>query len=106
MLKITRDETKVEQRWTLSGRLSGPWVGELRTAWERARLDATKARVVDLSDVVSLDEDGEHLLRTMKADGARFAARGVCMKHILAHLRSNAKPALRKALAHLNRNSV
>ncbi len=106
MLKITRNETEVEQRWTLSGRLSGPWVGELHSAWERARGDSTKTHLVDLTDVISLDENGERLLRTMKAEGARFVARGVCMKHILAHLRSNAKPALRKALAHLNGDSV
>ena len=105
MLKITREETELEQRWTLCGRLSGPWVGELRSAWERGRGGANKLQRVDLTDVVSVDEDGERLLRAMKADGATFVARGVCMRHLLAHLRSKARPALRRVLAHLNGGS-
>jgi hypothetical protein len=43
------------------------------------------------------------LLRVMKEDGARFVARGVEMKHILAHLRSKAKPSLRRSLGRLDR---
>src|SRR5271170_5824353 len=31
MLRVTVAETATEQRWTLEGRLVGPWVGELRT---------------------------------------------------------------------------
>lgn len=100
MLKITHDEAAYEQRWTLCGQLSGPWVAELRAAWERCRFQGRK-NVVDLSDVTSIDEDGENLLRTMKKNGARFVARGVDMKHILTHLKSKTKPTLRKSLAHL-----
>jgi hypothetical protein len=104
MLKITHDDTAGEQRWTLCGQLSGPWVAELRSVWERVRGQSKGGtRVVDLSDVTSIDEHGESLLRTMKEDGARFVARGVDMKHILNHLRSRAKPSLRRSLAHLDR---
>lgn len=103
MLKITHDDTTGKQLWTLCGRLSGPWVGELRSAWERIGGRSNNTNVVDLTDVISIDEQGEDLLRTMKADGARFIARGVDMKHILAHLRSKARPSLRRALAHLGR---
>ncbi len=100
MLKIMHDETMSERRWTLCGQLSGPWVAELRSLWERGR--AQGSCVVDLSDVTWIDERGEGLLRTMKNDGARFVARGVDMKHILRHLRSKAKPSLRRSLAHLD----
>jgi hypothetical protein len=101
MLRITHDDTTGKQGWTLCGRLSGPWVGELRSAWERLGGRSNKTNVVDLTGVISIDEQGEALLRAMKADGARFIARGVDMKHILAHLRSKARPSLRRALTDL-----
>jgi hypothetical protein len=105
MLKITYDGTAGEQRWTLCGQLSGPWVAELRSIWARVRDQSNGGTsVVDLSDVTSIDERGESLLRTMKEDGARFVARGVDMRHILNHLRSKAKPSLRRSLAHLDRD--
>ncbi len=104
MLKITHDDTAGNQRWTLCGRLSGPWVAELRSAWERSDCRSNKTNVVDLTGVVWIDEQGEDLLRAMKADGARFVARGVDMKHILAHLGSKARPSLRRALTHLDRD--
>jgi len=103
MLKITCDATGAETRWTLCGSLNGPWVTELGSEWGRVRGPSTGSYVIDLSDVTSIDERGESLLRAMERDGARFVARGVCMKHILSHLRSKAKPSLRRSLAHLHR---
>ena len=101
MLRITYNGTAREQRWTLCGRLSGPWVEELRSTWERIRGESNGGMcVVDLSDVTSIDERGESLLRTMKEGGVRFVARGVDMRHILNHLRSKAQPSLRRSLAH------
>jgi hypothetical protein len=77
----------------------------LRSIWARVRDQSNGGTsVVDLSDVTSIDERGESLLRTMKEDGARFVARGVDMRHILSHLRSKAKPSLRRSLAHLDRD--
>jgi hypothetical protein len=101
MLKITQDDTAKEQRWKLSGKLSGPWVAELQAAWEGCRSER-RSDVVDLSDVTSIDERGENLLRKMKKDGARFVARGVEMKAILTHLQSKSTPPLRKCLAHID----
>jgi hypothetical protein len=100
MLKITQSSTEKEQRWTLCGKLSGPWVSELEAAWELCHV-SRRSDVVDLSDVTSIDERGENLLRRMKKDGARFVARGVEMKAILTRLRSDVAPSLRKSLAHM-----
>jgi len=103
MLKITFEDSDSEQRWTLSGKLCGPWVTEWHSVWERARRESKgRTCVVDLSDVTSIDERGEMLLRAMKDDGARFVARGIAMRHILTHLQSGAKPSLRRSLAHLD----
>jgi hypothetical protein len=103
MLKINYDGTAGAQRWTLSGQLSGPWVAELSSLWGRVRNQSNGGPCfVDLSDVTSIDERGESLLRTMKEGGAQFVARGVDMRHILSHLRSKTKPSLRRSLAHLD----
>lgn len=103
MLKITHSGTDTEERWTLCGQLTGPWIGELRSTWERGHRESNgRTRIVDLTDVTSIDERGEELLRSMKKDGAHFVARGVDMKHILEHLHSAGQPTLRRFLTHLN----
>ena len=103
MLKITHNGTPTEERWTLCGQLSGPWVAELQSTWERRQRQSNgSAYIVDLGDVTSIDERGEELLRAMKRDGARFVARGVDMKHILDQLDSEEKRPFRRFLAHLS----
>ena len=106
MLRITYESTAAGQRWTLCGQLNGPWVAEWRLAWERQREKSGGAPcTVDLTDVTSIDERGESLLRTMNAAGVQFVARGVDMQHLLEHLRAGQKPSLRKSLAHLDCDS-
>ena len=89
MLRITHSRTATEQRWTLCGRLTRPWVAELRASWEHGRQDGVNARiVVDLSDVTFIDESGEKLLSEMGSDGAEFIAGGVETKDLLQNLKS------------------
>jgi hypothetical protein len=103
MLKITQNGTAAEQRWTLCGQLSGPWVAELRSAWESGPNEpGAQKSIVDLSEVTSIDERGEELLRCMQEDGAQFVAQGVDMKHILEHLNSKGQRPLRRFLTHLS----
>ena len=83
-------------QWTMGRRVT--------LGLERIGSRSNKANVVDLTGLVSIDEQGEDLLRAMKSDGARFIARGVDMKHILAHLGTKGRPSLRRAVAHLDRN--
>jgi len=101
MLRITQSVTEKGQTWTLCGQLSGPWVLELQKTWEQRRVERG-SDVIDLSDVTSIDERGESLLRRMKKDGARFLARGVEMKEILTRLGSDSNPTLGKSLAHID----
>ena len=105
MLKITYNVTATEQRWTLSGQLAGPWIEELRSTWEHHRHESNGRNcVIDLSEVTSIDDRGETLLRAMKQAGVRFVARGVDTRHILNQLRSRTKPSLRRTLAYLDRD--
>ena len=97
MLRITHARTETEQRWTLCGRLTHPWVAELRASWEHWRQGGIHAStIVDLSDVTFIDESGEKLLSEMGSDGAEFIAAGVETKHLLKHLKGNGERSLRR----------
>jgi ABC-type transporter Mla MlaB component len=92
MLRITIAETATEQRWTLEGRLVGPWVGELRTSWKnRHRAQNGRTCTVDLSEVTCIDKSGVRLLRTMTKEGTRFIATGIYTKHVLEELKTNTR---------------
>ena len=84
MLKITRTETPVEEKWILQGRLVGLWVSELRRTWkETHQPDTNRKCVVDLNEVTFIDRKGERLLRSMSKEGAQFIATGIYTKHVL-----------------------
>jgi RND family efflux transporter MFP subunit len=87
MLKISFNKTATEERWTLHGRLAGPWVHELRTCWKvNHHADEGRACVVELNEVTFIDKSGERLLRTLARDGAQFNANGICATHPIEHL--------------------
>jgi anti-anti-sigma regulatory factor len=91
MLRITTTEAKL----TLHGQLAGPWVAELKSAWDES------LRVVDLTDVTFVDEAGARVLCAMKDAGVRFVARGVDTKQLLDELNQKAAPPLRRCLSWL-----
>lgn len=102
MLKITNSGSATEQRWILSGQLTGPWVSELRSNWEQARSEsAGRKPIVDLCEVTFIDESGQRLLDQMRHEGAEFVASGVDTKDVLDNLESAGNPPLRRFLAYL-----
>ena len=102
MLKITQSNTSTEDRWTLCGQLTGPWVGQLRSDWERTQTASGNRKcVVDLRDVTFIDERGAELLRDMRNGGAEFMASGVDTKHLVENLNTRERRPLRKFLVHL-----
>jgi anti-anti-sigma regulatory factor len=88
MLRITVTEGASEQRWVLQGRLTGSSVEEFTTNWRINRQDRapTESCIVDLSEITSIDKDGEQVLLMMIRDGAKFVATGVYTKHLLESL--------------------
>ena len=97
MLRITHSRTETEQRWTLCGRLTRPWLTELRACWEHSRQGGANARlIVDLSDVTFIDESGEKLLSELGGEGAEFIAAGVETVHLLKNLKDSGKRPLRR----------
>ena len=91
MLRITSNA----QGLVLCGQLAGPWVAELKTAWNKS------LRLVDLTDVTFVDEAGALLLCEMKTAGVRFVAEGVDTKYLLDDLKRKTQPPLRRCLSWL-----
>jgi hypothetical protein len=75
MLKITLHDSASELRFKLEGRLSGPWVGELRQCWQTAR-STTRDRktLLDLADLDFVDPEGQSLLEEMHRQGVTLVA--------------------------------
>ena len=89
MLKIRFSETPSEERWTLHGRLTAPWVRELRTCWKKNHgRDKQRACIVDLNEIKFIDKSGERLLRAMVKERAQFIASGIYIKQVLEKLTS------------------
>jgi anti-anti-sigma regulatory factor len=75
MLKITLHDSARELRLRLEGKLSGPWVRELRQCWQTAASTTEGRRtVLDLREVDFVDLDGQSLLAEMHGAGVRLVA--------------------------------
>ena len=97
MLRITVTDAPREQRWILQGRLSGPWVAQLKSNWEKSHGQCgDRSCVVDVSNVTFVDLEGERVLAAMIKDGAHFIATGVYTKHILETLQKRRHRWIRK----------
>ncbi|HEY6347505.1 MAG TPA: hypothetical protein VIY49_38945 [Bryobacteraceae bacterium] len=110
MLRVSYSDNPAEQRWSLCGALTGPWVDELRSSWLQARGRQARERapqahaVIDLRNVTFIDEAGEELLREMQSAGAELVAAGVENKDLIANLaEKNGKRTLRRRVEFLKR---
>ena len=83
MLKITvrRDETK--STLLIEGKLAGPWVTEVRNAWEAERAGA-KEVLVDLNEVTFVDAEGKALLTKLHEAGVTLICKGCLTRAIVA----------------------
>jgi ABC-type transporter Mla MlaB component len=87
MLRITKVDTKTEQKLILEGRLTEPWIADIRSHWEAIRRTHPERKfVVDLRGIMRIDSAGEDALALMKTEGAEFLASGIRMKHLVEDL--------------------
>jgi len=92
MLKISVIDSRKQRRLVLEGRLTGPWVAELRTACKAANGDLKDRKlVVDLRNVTFISEDGEDVLSEFISLGAKFSCDGVLTKYVLQQLTRRSK---------------
>jgi anti-anti-sigma regulatory factor len=87
MFKISIVDTPSQRRLVVEGRLSEPWVDELRTAWSSAShgLDARKL-VIDLSSLTVISREGEDAIFDLMKQGAKFSCAGILTRHVLKGL--------------------
>jgi ABC-type transporter Mla MlaB component len=75
MLKITILDSASELRFRLEGKLSGPWVSELRQCWQTAASTTSgRATIADLAEIDFVDPAGQQLLSDMYRAGVRLQA--------------------------------
>jgi hypothetical protein len=92
VLKITIADLPDGQRWSLQGQLVGEWAVEFQSTWTEARhAGDTGRRIVDLTEVTSIDRKGEAVLAEIMSQGAEFIARDVYTKYLLRRLRRDLK---------------
>jgi len=90
VLKIVITDSFDEQRWSLQGQLVGQWAAELRSTWREARHPGdTRRCIVELTEVTSIDRNGEAVLAEIMSQGVEFVASDVYTKHLLQNLRSD-----------------
>lgn len=87
MLRITEYAGDGELALRLEGDLTGPWVQELETCWQRASAALAGRRLrVDLTSVCQVDAAGRDLLTAMHAAGAHFVTRGCVMPEVVREI--------------------
>jgi hypothetical protein len=92
MLKITLHDSAGELRLRLEGKLSGPWVNELRQCWETASsTTAGRRTLIDLRDVDFVDAAGEDLLSDMCGRGVEFHVASPLMRAVIDGIASRAQ---------------
>jgi replication-associated recombination protein RarA len=94
MLKITLHDSARELRFKLEGRLSGPWVDELRNCWQTAAsTTAGRKTVVDLDEIDFVGPEGESLLAEMHDQNVRLVAATPVTKALVEEIRRRARCA-------------
>lgn len=78
-----------ERRWSLQGQLAGQWAAEFRSTWRKAQVGGdTRKCIVELTEVTSIDRNGEEALSEIMSHGGEFVASDVYTKHLLQNLRT------------------
>ena len=85
MLRITIQTDAIGTTLELEGRLTGPWVEELRDCWERARKGEREV-TVSLKAVTFIDGAGKTLLMLMHRHGVKLTGDGCMTKAIVEEI--------------------
>ena len=87
MFKISIVESRTQRKLVVEGKLSEPWVDELRTTWTSANRDLVGRKVViDLSSLTLISREGEDAIFDLMQQGAKFSCAGILTRHVLKGL--------------------
>ncbi|HEV3304861.1 MAG TPA: hypothetical protein VGZ91_00360 [Candidatus Sulfotelmatobacter sp.] len=95
MFKISIVDTPSRRKLVVEGRLSPPWIDELRTSWRNASRDLDgRTLLIDLSSVTVMSREGEDAVFDLMKQGAKFSCAGILTRHVLKGLarRCRCKP--------------
>ena len=87
MFKISIVDTPAQRRLLVEGRLSNPWVAELRNSWRSASRDVEGRKlVIDLSSLTVISREGEDAIFDLMKEGAKFCCAGILTRHVLKRI--------------------
>jgi len=88
MLWVTEKRTEHGTWLILEGRLTGPWVDEVKRCWKRLLERGTgQATFIDVREVSFIDKSGKTLLSQMHRAGARLVSSGFLMNSVVVSRR-------------------
>jgi hypothetical protein len=84
MFKISTVDTRSQRRLVVEGKLSNPWVDELRSTWRNAGHDLEGRKlVIDLSSLTVISREGEDAIFDLMKQGAKFCCAGILTRHVV-----------------------
>ena len=87
MFKISIVDTPAQRKLVVEGKLSDPWVAELRTTCRNASRDLDGRRlVIDLNSLIVISREGEDAILDLMKEGAKFSCAGILTRHVLKRL--------------------
>lgn len=68
----------------MEGKLIPPWTAELQQVWRDANKGLNGRKLaIDLSEVTTINPEGEDTLSDLMKEGAKFTCGGVLTKHVV-----------------------
>ncbi|HYK65044.1 MAG TPA: TolC family protein [Patescibacteria group bacterium] len=98
MLKITTHDDPAATTIQVEGKLVGPWAKELEQVWSSQPAD--KARVVDLTSTLFIDDEGKRVLTKLFREGAFFRTSGPLTCSIVSEITGKRQRPWRGILIH------
>jgi len=89
MLRISWDQESSPAKLSLHGKVSGPWVEELKRVWDEVESKGSRV-IVDLTEVTFIARDGRHLLGEMLRKGAELQG-GPMMRFTIDRIRQESQ---------------
>lgn len=87
MFKISIVDTLSQRKLVVEGKLSEPWLDELRTTWKNASRDLDGRKlVIDVSSLTVITRAGEDAISDLMKQGAKFSCASICTKYLLKRL--------------------
>jgi hypothetical protein len=87
VFKISIIDNRSQRRLVVEGRLTEPWVDELRATWKNANRDLDGRRlVIDVGSLTVISREGEDAIFDLMKEGAKFSRGDVLTRHVLKRL--------------------